>query len=80
MRIAVAITAASALALSVSVFAQDAAKKAPGEHTMTGCLAKGAAADTFVEAVIPIDAGVLRLRLVALQGRWLVDGIDWERA
>jgi len=38
--------AAAALALSVVVSAQD--KPAPKEHTMTGCLAKGATADTFI--------------------------------
>ena len=38
--------AAAALALSVVVSAQD--KPAPKEHPMTGCLAKGATANTFV--------------------------------
>jgi hypothetical protein len=38
--------AAAALALSVVVSAQD--KPAPKEHTMTGCLAKGATADSFI--------------------------------
>ena len=38
--------AAAALALSVGVQAQD--KPAPKEHTMTGCLAKGATDGTFV--------------------------------
>lgn len=42
------ITAAGALALSMTVAAQDAPKKAPGEHTMTGCLQKGATATTGV--------------------------------
>lgn len=35
-----------ALALSAGVIAQD--KPAPKEHTMTGCLAKGTAADTYI--------------------------------
>lgn len=35
---------------------------------------------TVVEVVIPVDSGKLRLRLVAPDGRWLVDGVDWERA
>ena len=49
MRLVVSITAA-ALALSVGGSAQDAMKKKPmaAEHTMTGCLAKGATANTFV--------------------------------
>ena len=38
--------AAAALALSVGVQAQD--KPAPKEHTMTGCLAKGAMDGTFI--------------------------------
>ena len=44
MRVALSIIAAGALALSVSVSAQD--KPAPKEHTMTGCLQKGATATT----------------------------------
>ena len=40
------VIAVAALALSVVVIAQD--KPAPKEHTMTGCLAKGAAADSFI--------------------------------
>lgn len=38
--------AMAALALSVVVSAQD--KPAPKEHTMTGCLAKGSTADSFI--------------------------------
>ena len=38
--------AAAALALSVGVQAQD--KPAPKEHTMTGCLAKGATDGTYI--------------------------------
>ena len=34
----------------------------------------------FVEATVPVGSGTLRLRLVATNGRWLVDGVDWERA
>lgn len=33
-----------------------------------------------VEAAVTVDSGQLRLRLVAPDGRWLVDGVDWERA
>lgn len=47
MRIVLGFVAAGALALSVSVAAQEA-KKGGGEHTMQGCLAKGATANTFV--------------------------------
>ena len=31
----------------------------------------------LVDAVITVDSGKLTLRLVAPEGRWLVDGIDW---
>jgi hypothetical protein len=49
MRQVIGIAAACALALSVGVSAQDTTKKpAAAEHTMSGCLAKGATADTFV--------------------------------
>jgi hypothetical protein len=37
-------------------------------------------ADRIVDATIQVDSGLLRLRLTAVGGRWLVDGIDWERA
>ncbi|BCB80348.1 hypothetical protein GCM10022251_04910 [Phytohabitans flavus] len=36
-------------------------------------------ADQIVDATIRVDSGMLRLRLMAIDGRWLVDGIDWER-
>jgi hypothetical protein len=37
-------------------------------------------ADATVDVIIPIDAGKLRLTMVAQQNsKWLVDGIDWER-
>ncbi|MEV1286022.1 hypothetical protein [Micromonospora sp. NPDC049679] len=32
-----------------------------------------------VEVEISVDSGKLRLRLTAPDGRWLVDGVDWER-
>lgn len=47
MRIVLGVAAAAALALSVSVAAQEA-KKGGGEHTMQGCVAKGASANQFV--------------------------------
>ena len=48
MKVLLSIAAAGALALSATVAAQDAPKKAPGEHTMTGCVQKGATATTGV--------------------------------
>ena len=49
MRIVLGIATAAALAFTVSVAAQE--KKAPAkkaEHTMQGCVAKGATANTFI--------------------------------
>jgi hypothetical protein len=37
-------------------------------------------ADQIMEATIRVDSGILRLRMTAVEGRWLVDGVDWERA
>jgi hypothetical protein len=34
----------------------------------------------YVEVAVPLDSGRLLLRLIAPDGRWLVDGVDWERA
>ncbi|MER7459669.1 hypothetical protein [Micromonospora sp. NPDC126480] len=36
-------------------------------------------AETVVEVRVPFDTGRLRLELVASDGRWLVDTIDWEQ-
>lgn len=36
--------------------------------------------DNLVEATVPVDTGRLSLRLIAPHGRWLVDGVDWERS
>jgi hypothetical protein len=36
--------------------------------------------EQLVEARVPTDAGELRLTLVAPDGRWLVDAVDWHRA
>jgi hypothetical protein len=39
-----------------------------------------AVTDSMVNAIVTMDAGNLSLRLVAPEGTWLVDGIDWEPA
>jgi hypothetical protein len=33
----------------------------------------------YADIAIPLDAGTLTLTLSATNGRWLVDGVDWER-
>jgi len=34
---------------------------------------------SFVDVSVPLNSGTLKLRLLATNGRWLVDGVDWER-
>ncbi len=34
----------------------------------------------LVDAIVTVDSGKLTLRLVAPEGRWLVDGIDWANS
>jgi hypothetical protein len=51
----------------------------PAERT-TGPATLRPRTESFVEAVVPLDTGRLRLELVAPDGRWLVDVVDWERA
>jgi hypothetical protein len=36
--------------------------------------------ERFVEVLVPLDSGRLRLELVAPDGAWLVDAVDWEPA
>jgi hypothetical protein len=36
--------------------------------------------NTIVNAVVNVDSGKLTLRLVAPDGHWLVDGVDWDRS
>jgi hypothetical protein len=36
-------------------------------------------AESYVDISVPLDSGTLVLRLIANQGRWLVDGVDWQR-
>jgi hypothetical protein len=34
----------------------------------------------LVEVTFPVDSGLVRLRVLRVEGGWLVDGVDWERA
>ncbi len=36
--------------------------------------------DGLVNAIVTVDSGTLTLRMVAPDGRWLVDGVSWERS
>ncbi|HKS98220.1 MAG TPA: hypothetical protein VJT31_01720 [Rugosimonospora sp.] len=47
---------------------------------MTGPVTLIDQAADLVQASIPVDSGVVTLRLLATNGRWLVDGVDWTRA
>jgi hypothetical protein len=47
---------------------------------ITGDLALIPRGKSFVEVTVPVDSGRLRLRLIAPEGRWLVDGVDWSRS
>ncbi len=51
----------------------------PAER-MTGTAVLQDRGASYVEAAIPGDSGTVRLRLLATNGRWLVDGVDWERS
>jgi hypothetical protein len=51
----------------------------PAEQ-MTGPATVIPRGEAYIEVAFPLDAGRLRLQLVAPDGRWLVDGIDWERS
>ena len=46
---------------------------------VTGQITLRPRTESFVEALVPLDNGRLRLELVAPDGRWLVDAVDWER-
>jgi hypothetical protein len=50
----------------------------PAERT-TGDVVLQNRAATYCEATIPVDSGTVVLRMVGNNGRWLVDGVDWER-
>jgi hypothetical protein len=49
-------------------------------NRITGDLALIPSGTAYAEVVVPVDSGQLRLRLIAPEGRWLVDGVDWQRA
>jgi hypothetical protein len=36
--------------------------------------------ELFAEVTTSVDSGVLELTLLKVESRWLVDGVDWERA
>jgi hypothetical protein len=35
--------------------------------------------ESYVDIVIPLDAGALTLGMASTGGRWLVDSVDWQR-
>ncbi|MEV0721274.1 hypothetical protein AB0I37_00665 [Micromonospora purpureochromogenes] len=46
---------------------------------VTGELILRPRTEAFAEVLVPLETGRLRLELVAPDGRWLVDAVDWER-
>lgn len=46
---------------------------------ITGEVSLVVLSETAVQAIIPLDSGQLRLRLVGPDGHWFVDGVDWNR-
>lgn len=72
----------SLLPLSTKTLATELAGVDPATvpaNRITGGISLDVRSDATVEAVVPIDAGRLRLGMVVQQGKWLVDTIDWER-
>ena len=50
----------------------------PAEQ-MTGAATVDDQESSYVDVAVPCDAGTLILRMVIVDGRWLVDGVDWRR-
>ena len=48
-------------------------------NKIAGALTITDRAQSYVDITIPLDSGALTLRLIATNGRWLVDGVDWQR-
>ncbi|TDC41969.1 hypothetical protein [Micromonospora sp. KC213] len=46
---------------------------------VTGAVTLRPRTEAFTEVLVPLESGRLRLELVAPDGRWLVDAVDWER-
>ncbi|MFC7482114.1 hypothetical protein ACFQX7_21705 [Luedemannella flava] len=51
----------------------------PAKRT-TGAAQLIAKQSDFAQVDVPVDTGRVSLRLLRADGRWLVDGVDWERA
>ena len=49
------------------------ASKVAGAATATG------RSQSYVDVVVPLDAGALTLGVTSTDGRWLVDSVDWQR-
>jgi hypothetical protein len=35
---------------------------------------------SYTDISIPLDSGTISLRLIVTDGRWMVDGVDWQRS
>ena len=47
---------------------------------MTGAATVSHTETAYVEVRVPTDQGILVLRLVVVNGKWLVDGVDWTQS
>ncbi|MEU5913371.1 hypothetical protein [Micromonospora sp. NPDC047527] len=68
--------------MSTSALTEKLAGADPGgvpAEEVTGPSSVRARTETFVEVLLPLDRGRLRLELVTADGGWLVDVVDWER-
>lgn len=52
-------------------------ERVPASH-VTGQITMHDGGDSYVIAAVPVDTGLVTLRLLAVDGRWLVDGVGWE--
>jgi hypothetical protein len=58
---------------------QDVDPAAVPATRITGDVSLITLSESAVQAMIPLDSGQLRLRLVGPDGHWFVDGVDWVR-
>jgi hypothetical protein len=45
----------------------------------TGEMTVSPRGDGAAAAIVKVDSGTVELRLIATEGQWLVDGVDWSR-
>lgn len=48
-------------------------------NTVAGAATATDRSESYVDVKIPLDSGALTLGLTSIDGRWLVDSVDWQR-